>query len=265
MGSTAYTKPLFHLVKCTILALPWSLTERLDAVLDESLDGFKVWWCWSWNHVLPGLKGDELQRCYSDSVVIGRVFSQVESDERRAQSSRDISWNPRIFGEWKDKAAAWHKLRRSFEDFYLSSPILLGSKITADHGAVTDVRPFKLCRGQGGGEDQWRSALSEGKFMIHNFWKHCSNDVVLISFHSLGYADSDNVSFVIFHECACQPYWSKWKTVFLLFFLQILFKFVQNLIIRSLDRAEQKWLNRFLIFTTVPENYFGKLEHAWTC
>ncbi len=74
MGSTAYTKPLFCLVKCTILALPWSLTEHLDAVLDERLDGLTVWWCCNCNHVLPGLKGDELQRSYFDSVVIGRVF-----------------------------------------------------------------------------------------------------------------------------------------------------------------------------------------------
>ncbi len=46
-GYTAYTKPLFRLVKCTILALPWSLNECPDAVSDESFDGLKVWWCWS--------------------------------------------------------------------------------------------------------------------------------------------------------------------------------------------------------------------------
>ncbi len=87
----------------------------------------------------------------------------------------------------------------------------------------------------------------------YNFWKHCSNFVISISFHSLGYANSDYVSFVIFHEGACQPYWSKWKTVFSLLLIQILSNFVQNVIIRSLDRPAQKWLNRFLIFTTVPE------------
>lgn len=32
------------------------------------------------------------------------------------------------------------------------------------------------------------------------------------SVHSLGYVSSDYISFVIFHECACPPYWSKWKT-----------------------------------------------------
>ncbi len=37
-----------------------------------------VCWCWNCNHVLPGLKCDELQRCYFDSVVIGRVFSQLK-------------------------------------------------------------------------------------------------------------------------------------------------------------------------------------------
>ncbi len=56
-----------------ILALPWSLTKRLDAVLDESLDSLKVWWCCNCNHVLTGLKSDELQRC-SDSMVIGSFY-----------------------------------------------------------------------------------------------------------------------------------------------------------------------------------------------
>ncbi len=50
MGSTAYTKPLFCLVKCTILALPWLLSEFLDAVSDESLDGLKHWWLESRSH-----------------------------------------------------------------------------------------------------------------------------------------------------------------------------------------------------------------------
>ncbi len=46
-----YSLYKFRLVKCTILALPWSY-----AVL-------KVWWYWSsfGIEVLPGLKGDELQ------------------------------------------------------------------------------------------------------------------------------------------------------------------------------------------------------------
>uniref|UniRef100_A0A8C2K2F9 Exocyst complex component 2 n=1 Tax=Cyprinus carpio TaxID=7962 RepID=A0A8C2K2F9_CYPCA len=42
MGSTAYTKPLFHLVKCMILALPWSLNEHKSALSDENLDGLVV-------------------------------------------------------------------------------------------------------------------------------------------------------------------------------------------------------------------------------
>ncbi len=46
-GSTAYTKPLFCLVKCTRLALPWLLNKYPDAVSDESFDALKVWWCWS--------------------------------------------------------------------------------------------------------------------------------------------------------------------------------------------------------------------------
>ncbi len=61
----------------------------------------------------------------------------------------------------------------------------------------------------------------------YNFWKHCSNCVISLSFNSLGYADSDNVSFVNFHECACQPYWSKWQTVFSLLLIQIVSNFVQ--------------------------------------
>ncbi len=44
---------------CTILAR--SLNECPDAVLDESSDGLKVWWCWSSSSSFPGLKGDELQ------------------------------------------------------------------------------------------------------------------------------------------------------------------------------------------------------------
>ncbi len=53
--------------------------------------------------------------------------------------------------------------------------------------------------------------------------------------------------------------WSKLKTVFSLLLLQTLFNFIQNLIIWSLDRPAQKWLNRFLIFATVPEKYLSKL------
>ncbi len=51
-------------------------------------------------------------------------------------------------------------------------------------------------------------------YFAYNFWKHSPNFVISISFHSLEYADSDNVSFVIFQEFACQSYWSKWKPVF---------------------------------------------------
>ncbi len=54
-GSTAYTKPLFRLVKCTILALPWSLNE-LHVLMIWRFGGVGVL------EVLPGLKGDELQK-----------------------------------------------------------------------------------------------------------------------------------------------------------------------------------------------------------
>ncbi len=65
-GSTAYTKPLFCLVKCTILAL------CPDAVSDESHGGFDF--TFSWSHVLPGLKGDELQRCPVSDISGGWEF-----------------------------------------------------------------------------------------------------------------------------------------------------------------------------------------------
>lgn len=69
-GYIANTKPLFCLVKCTILALPWSLKECPDAVSDESSDGFKVLDLRSHS---SGLTSDEFQRC-PDSVVIGSFF-----------------------------------------------------------------------------------------------------------------------------------------------------------------------------------------------
>ncbi len=83
------------------------IDECLDAVSDESLDGFKVWTC---DQVLPGLKSGELQRC-SESVLIGSFFPGVNRREKSAELER----HPRIFGEWKDKTAAWHKLKGSEE------------------------------------------------------------------------------------------------------------------------------------------------------
>ncbi len=63
-------------------------------------------------------------------------------------------------------------------------------------------------------------------------------------FRSLGCADSNDVSFVIFQDGVCQPFWSKWKTVFSLLLLQNLSNSYQNWLRWSLDRAAQKWLNR---------------------
>ncbi len=63
-------------------------------------------------------------------------------------------------------------------------------------------------------------------------------------FRSLGCADSNDVSFVIFQDGVCQPFWSKWKTVFSLLLLQNLSNSSQNWLRWSLDRAAQKWLNR---------------------
>ncbi len=78
----------------------------------------------------------------------------------------------------------------------------------------------------------------------YNFWKCCPKCIILMLFRSLGYADSDDVSFVIFQHGVCQPFWSKWKTVFSLLLLQNLSNSYQNWLRWSLDRAAQKWLNR---------------------
>ncbi len=78
----------------------------------------------------------------------------------------------------------------------------------------------------------------------YNFWKCCPKCIILMLFRSLGCADSNDVSFVIFQDGVCQPFWSKWKTVFSLLLLQNLSNSSQNWLRWSLDRAAQKWLNR---------------------
>ncbi len=80
-----------------------------------------------------------------------------------------------------------------------------------------------------------------------------------MSFCSLGCVDSDDVSFVIFQHGVCQPFWSKWKTVFLLLLLQNLSNSSQNWLRWSLDRAAQKWLNR--IFWVLVKK---KVMMLWT-
>ncbi len=55
-GSITYTKPLFCLVKCTILARPWSMQSRMKVLMVSRFGGVGVL------QVLPGLKGDELQK-----------------------------------------------------------------------------------------------------------------------------------------------------------------------------------------------------------
>ncbi len=59
------------------------IDECPDAVSDESLDGFNVWTC---DHVLPGLKSDELQRC-SDSM---EFLPRMESEEELRETSAEI-------------------------------------------------------------------------------------------------------------------------------------------------------------------------------
>ncbi len=59
-------------------------------------------------------------------------------------------------------------------------------------------------------------------------FKICLKFVLLMSFCSLGYADSENVSFVIFQNSVCPPYWSKWTTVFSLLLLENLSNSSQN-------------------------------------
>ncbi len=63
-----------------------------------------------------------------------------------------------------------------------------------------------------------------------------------MSFCSLGYADSENVSFVIFQNSVSPPYWSKWTTVFSLLLLENLSNSSQNCLRWSLDWAEQNLL-----------------------
>ncbi len=53
--------------------------------------------------VLPGLKGGDWESFLPD-----------EGDER---TKREISWDPRIFDEWKVKAEAWLKNLRFPEEF----------------------------------------------------------------------------------------------------------------------------------------------------
>ncbi len=101
-----------------------------------------------------------------------------------------------------------------------------------------------------------------------NFWNFCLKFVLLTSFCSLGYADSENVSFVIFQNSVCPPYWSKWTTVFSLLLLENLSNSSQNCLRWSLDWAEQNLLNiifwplvkkKVMMFwtTTSTQNWFG--------
>ncbi len=48
--------------------------------------------------------------------------------------------------------------------------------------------------------------IAKMHYFAYNFLKHRPNCVISTYFHSLGYADADGVSFVIFHECSCQSY-----------------------------------------------------------
>ncbi len=78
-----------------------------------------------------------------------------------------------------------------------------------------------------------------------------------MSFCSLGYADSENVSFVIFQNSVCPPYWSKWTTVFSLLLLENLSNSSQNCLRWSLDWAEQNLLNWFFVLIFV--------QKLWCC
>ncbi len=80
--------------------------------------------------------------------------------------------------------------------------------------------------------------------------------------------DSENVSFVIFQNSVCPPYWSKWTTVFSLLLLENLSNSSQNCLRWSLDWAEQNLLNiifwplvkkKVMMFwtTTSTQNWFG--------
>ncbi len=80
-----------------------------------------------------------------------------------------------------------------------------------------------------------------------NFWKCYLKCIRLMLSCSLGYADSENVSFVIFQNSVCPPYWSKWSTVFSLLLLENLSNSSQNCLRWSLDWVEQNLLNWFFV------------------
>ncbi len=76
-------------------SLGWKSWWFEGLVVWEFFKFFRVWWVMN------------SKRCYSGSVVIGRIFSQMKV--KRAK--RNISWDLRIFDEWKVKAEAWLKLK----------------------------------------------------------------------------------------------------------------------------------------------------------
>ncbi len=90
-----------------------------------------------------------------------------------------------------------------------------------------------------------------------NFWKCYLKCIRLMLSCSLGYADSENVSFVIFQNSVCPPYWSKWTTVFSLLLLENLSNSSQNCLRWSLDWAEQNLLNWFFVLIFV--------QKLWCC
>ncbi len=90
-----------------------------------------------------------------------------------------------------------------------------------------------------------------------NFWKCYLKCIRLMSSCSLGYADSENVSFVIFQNSVCPPYWSKWTTVFSLLLLENLSNSSQNCLRWSLDWVEQNLLNWFFVLIFV--------QKLWCC
>ncbi len=72
--------------------------------------GWKFWWFKGVGalQVLPGLKGDELQKML---FWLGGDWESFLLDKGDERTKRDSRWDPRILDEWKVKAEALLKLK----------------------------------------------------------------------------------------------------------------------------------------------------------
>ncbi len=167
----------------------------------------------------------------------------------------------RLCQDWLNRLSAILKRVIHFHIFWTIWHIV--SKIGRDHQHHVPEVPQKY-------EDSATYCLRDITILekMLNFWKCYLKCIRLMLSCSLGYADSENVSFVIFQNSVCPPYWSKWTTVFSLLLLENLSNSSQNCLRWSLDWAEQNLLNiifwplvkkKVMMFwtTTSTQNWFG--------